>query len=112
MRKHDLARAAGVCVVALVTATGARADAIDGNWCANDGRHFTIQGPSIVTPAGNQTQGDYSRHAFSYTVPSSEKEAGLVISMTLLNEQTLALIRGSSSSSSPAETWRRCNVTS
>ena len=33
-------------------ATPAAADAIDGNWCSPDGRHFFIQGPSIVTEDG------------------------------------------------------------
>jgi hypothetical protein len=43
----------------------AKADAIDGDWCFADGRHFSIRGPRITTPAGRETQGDYSRHAFS-----------------------------------------------
>ena len=31
---------------------GARADAIDGHWCAPDGRVMTIEGPAILTPGG------------------------------------------------------------
>jgi len=44
-----LALAAG-----LLTAVPARADAIDGNWCAGDGRSMTISGPAIVTPGGKK----------------------------------------------------------
>jgi hypothetical protein len=50
----------------------ARADAIDGNWCNGDGRHFSINGATIVTTEGTKTDGNYSRHAFSYTIPSPD----------------------------------------
>jgi hypothetical protein len=43
----------------------AQADAIDGHWCAADGRVMTIEGASILTPGGAKMTGDYSRHAFS-----------------------------------------------
>jgi hypothetical protein len=46
----------------------AHADQIDGNCCARDGSNLTIHGPRIVTPGGNQLQGDYDRHGFAYVV--------------------------------------------
>ena len=52
--------AAAAC---LVGAGGARADAIDGNWCGPDGRTLTIEGPRITTPGGTAMRGDHDRHA-------------------------------------------------
>lgn len=90
------------------------ADAIDGHWCFTDGRKFSIDGPRIVTPAGTRTTGDYDRHAFSYTVPTGDPGAGSIISMDLVDEDTVQLWIGPrTSASGPMQTWRRCsNVTS
>jgi hypothetical protein len=84
----------------------ASADAIDGNWCHNDGRRFSIRGPEIVTPGGKAMEGNYSRHWFSYVVPSPEPGTGQTIYMTLLNENTVHLQLGEVST--PPETWIRC----
>lgn len=89
----------------------ARADAIDGRWCFSDGRGMTISGPAIVTPAGTRTAGDYSRHGFRYKVPEAEPRAGAVVSMVLVNEETVHLWNGerpAGSASGPDEVWRRC----
>ena len=42
-----------LALLLLLPAAAALADAIDGEWCHTDGRHFTINGPDIVTP-GNK----------------------------------------------------------
>jgi len=89
-------------------AAPAFADAIDGNWCHNDGRRFTIRGPEIVTPGGKHMEGNYSRHWFSYTAPAPEPGAGQTINMTLANENTVHLRRGEATAGSPEETWIRC----
>lgn len=94
-----------------VTATPAKADAIDGEWCSKDGKHISIRGSNITTPAGTQTTGQYDRHAFNYTVPASDPGAGTNVFMTLINDQTVHLIDGSQSDM-PVETWLRCEVTS
>ena len=87
----------------------ALADVIDGDWCQADGRHIQINGPTIVTPAGNTLQGLYSRHSFSYTVPASEPSAGTTITMRLLNETTVNLWHGTASGDpTTAEVWKRC----
>ncbi len=91
-----------------VFAVPAFADAIDGNWCHNDGRRFTIRGPEIVTPGGKQMEGTYSRHFFNYTVPAPEPGAGETVYMTLAGENTVYLRRGEQASGSPQETWVRC----
>jgi hypothetical protein len=95
-----------VAMLALLLIGGpARADVIDGDWCHEDGRHFSIQGASIVTPAGRQTQGQYTRHSFRYTVPGDEAGSGQDISMQLLNELTLRLWMGADGA---PQTWHRC----
>lgn len=90
----------------MLLASPAFADAIDGNWCHNDGRRFSIRGPEIVTPGGKRMEGDYSRHAFTYTAPAPEAGAGQKIFMTLANEDTVFLRRGEASAAQ--ETWVRC----
>lgn len=87
----------------------ALADAIDGHWCHSDGRRFSIRGPEIVTPGGKVMEGNYSRHGFSYVVPTPEPGAGETTFMTLLNENTVQTRRGEATSG--GETWIRCSPT-
>ena len=95
----------GVAGLLLVAAADARADAIDGNWCAGDGRVMTIEGPRIVTPAGSAARGDLSRHPFDYT--ADDEAAGTQVCMVLLNEDTIRLTTGTD-----PEIWHRYDVTS
>ncbi len=104
-----------LAVVALLLSThAASADVIDGNWCFTDGRHISIKGPYVVTPAGTEMTGDYTRHSFVYTVPDSEPGAGSVVSMTLMDQETVYLRPNarSSAAKSPVEVWRRCDLIS
>jgi hypothetical protein len=99
------------CMLAVAGATQAWADVIDGHWCHPDGRRLSIQGPAIVTPAGTRTQGEYSRHFFSYVVPPNDPQAGQTVSMVLVNEETVRLRIGATpsySSDGPTEIWHRC----
>jgi hypothetical protein len=92
---------------AVLAAAPAHADAIDGNWCHDDGRRFTIRGADIVTPGGKAMQGDYSRHYFSYVPPAPEKGAGGAIYMTLMGENAVQLRYGDATAAN-AENWVRC----
>lgn len=87
----------------------ALADSIDGNWCHNDGRRFSIRGPEIVTPGGTRMEGNYSRHEFSYKVPAPEPSAGQTIFMMLANENTVYLRHGDTAPAGSQETWLRCS---
>jgi hypothetical protein len=89
--------------------SAAHADAIDGDWCFPDGRRFSIRGPEIVTPGGTRMTGDYSRHFFSYVVPTAEPGAGQTVNMTLLNEQTVQVRMGQATEG--GEIWKRCSAT-
>lgn len=71
------------------------ADAIDGDWCKADGKRMRIRGPEIVTPGGNQTRGEYTRHSFSYVVPAGEAGAGDNVSIVLLSEYLAHARQGS-----------------
>jgi hypothetical protein len=97
-----LAMLAAAAALATLAAP-ARADAIDGDWCADDGRHLSIRGPAITTPGGIETDGDYARHAFNYVVPEGEASAGQSVAMTLLNENTVDV-----QADGRTETWLRC----
>jgi hypothetical protein len=103
MRTRVMGAAFGISL--LLGALPAHADAIDGTWCREGGLRMMISGSTIVNPAGTKTQGDYSRHAFSYVTPSGDPGAGTAISMLLLNEDTVQLRPGLQAR---AETWLRC----
>ncbi len=95
---------AAVAMAALALTVGpARADAIDGDWCAPDGRTMSIRGPAITTPGGNETAGNYARHSFSYVVPDGEASAGETVAMILLNENAVNV-----QESGEAKIWVRC----
>ena len=99
----------GITAIGMAMLTGpAFADAIDGNWCHNDGRRLSIRGPEIVTPGGKHMEGSYSRHGFSYLAPEPEPSAGQTIVMTLANENTVYLRYGEAAAGAQ-ETWLRCS---
>ena len=83
----------------------ALADAIDGDWCRADGKRMTIRGPAIVTPGGQHTNGDYTRHSFSYVIPAGEVGAGVAVSIQLLGEYLAHARQGADAS---VQEWRRC----
>jgi len=83
-----------------------RADAIDGDWCSTDGMRMSIRGENITTPGGKQIQGNYSRHAFDYVIPSGENGSGDVVNIILRGEY-LALSR-QGPVEGPLREWHRC----
>lgn len=93
--------------------SGARADAVDGDWCYKDGRSLSIDGSKMVTPGGQAHAGDYDRHVFRYTVPDGEAGAGTHVLMVQWSEEE---IRVWQSSKKPVqregepEIWRRCRL--
>jgi hypothetical protein len=103
--KHRTILIAASCAAVLAQGTPAKADAIDGDWCRNDGKRMTIRGPAIVTPGGKQTQGNYSRHAFSYVIPADEAGAGNTVAIMLLGEH---LANAREGDAGPLQEWRRC----
>ncbi len=103
-----------ILVIGFVLAgvTAAHADAIDGAWCSAKGQNLQIEGPNIRTPSGARTTGHYTRHSFAYEPPADDPEAGQLIIMEQLSEEQIRLARVKDGVTSPAEDWRRCNVTS
>lgn len=96
---------AGAVALLMFGGTGpVYADAIDGAWCSENGRRFAIEGPSVTTTNGVRLQGSYSRHAFSFTLPPEEADAGSAVDMALLGETQVRVTIGSAG----AQTWRRC----
>ena len=90
----------------------AMADVIDGNWCYRDGRHFSIRGPEIVTPAGTSAKGAWSRHSFSYQVPPAEADGGQTVYMLLQDQNTVVLAVGTQpmiADPSQVQIWHRCS---
>lgn len=76
MAHENSAKRAAIVLFLILAPSSALADAIDGEWCfPGDARQFRIDG-GITAPAGTQTTGNYSRHAFSYVVPSGDPGAG------------------------------------
>ncbi len=115
LRRFTIPALASFVLLLTITLPGgpARADAIDGHWCHAEGGLMSIAGPSIVTPRGRETSGDYRRHFFTYHVPASEPAAGSVVFMTQLDEQTVQVRRGADLAAAEAaapEIWRRCSA--
>ena len=109
MTGHEFAK--GILIAGVVTfiSASAYADAIDGDWCSTtEVKQFSIAGPKITTPAGTQTTGDYSRHAFAYIVPDGDPGAGEAIVMQLMNDDE---VRVSVNGGEP-KLWRRCELIS
>jgi hypothetical protein len=107
MCKPSLALTAAIAIAFSVIgfARFALADAIDGDWCHSSGKRMSIRGPAIVTPGGQQTNGNYTRHFFSYVIPAGEIGAGATIEIQLLGEY-LAHARQAGDPS--VQEWRRC----
>ncbi|MCP8938779.1 hypothetical protein NK718_09660 [Alsobacter sp. SYSU M60028] len=103
-----LAGAAALAALA-VSSAPAWADSVDGNWCDEKGRTLSIEGYTILTPGGHKTQGDYSRHRFSYVVPNAEPDEGSPVSMLLINENTMRATTGQQPGS---VIWTRCEKVS
>lgn len=93
----------------VLIAPPAHADQIDGEWCAEDGRIMSIEGPRMVTPGGNRIVGEYTRHTFSYTVPGDEPGAGTTTAMRQLHDEA---IRVWPDGEAEGQEWRRCRAPS
>lgn len=96
-----------VGVIAFLPVTTARADVIDGDWC-REAKTMSIRGPDIVTPGGQRTKGEYTRHSFAYTIPAGEPGAGQAVAMILRSEYLLHVREGDKDA--PWQEWRRCSA--
>ena len=105
-------RAVLATLAVLAAASPAHADRIDGDWCSKDGKNLRIEGPSIRTPAGIQTTGNYTRHEFMYEPPEGDPDRGQVIMMAQVHVELMRLNRVTNGVPGETEEWRRCNVTS
>lgn len=110
MRRAAFKMVVPALAVFAATAGPVRADAIDGTWCAVDGRIMEIHGSQISTPGGNDIVGAYDRHAFSYVVPQSEAPAGETVRMVLVSDDIVHLKTGGATGE--AEVWQRCETVS
>jgi len=75
---------------------------------------MVIRGDRITLPGGAEITGNYSRHAYAYTVPENHDRAGSVDTMVLVDENTIRLTPGGSTSvplKSAVEIWKRCALT-
>jgi len=84
------------------------ADVIDGDWCADDGRTITIDGPQIRIPSGKQITGEYSRHVFRYVGPIGDPEEAHDVRMQQWSDDDLRINRIVDGEAWPEEVWHRC----
>lgn len=90
----------------------ARADAIDGDWCNQDGSQIFIAGDSIRLTDGTTLTGTYTRHQFSYVAPKGDTEAGKVILFVQRSEEEMRRVRDPQAMPEHADIWQRCRNTS
>lgn len=109
-----MTRALSLALVAALAIwpAAASADAIDGDWCNADGKHFKIDGSTIELGSGNRITGNYSRHSFSYVGPEGDPDEGQQVQMILQSEHLLDVRRNSDAQLGPVEEWRRCSTVS
>lgn len=106
-------RTASLVLFFLMTSgTFAHADAIDGDWCNEDGSHLRIEGPKITLGSGKIVEGKYSRHEFSYIAPPCDWEAGVEVQFRLSSEDLMRRLRNPDAMPEHADLWRRCQTTS
>jgi hypothetical protein len=105
-------RIALVAFAAVLIATPALADRIDGDWCDAQGAHLSINGPEITLPSRVTLQGDYRRHTFAYVAPAGESDAGKQIYMQQLDDEHMNYYRVKDGKAGEPELWRRCEITS
>lgn len=86
----------------------AMADAVDGTWCAPDGRSLTVDGIHVRTPSGADVDGEYSRHAVRYVGLPDDPEAGHDVRLFLRGDDVLRVQRYVEGVAQPEETWTRC----
>jgi hypothetical protein len=94
-----------------ILAFSAHADAIDGEWCNEDGSHVRIDGPKIDLGSGQIVEG-YSRHAFSYVAPPGDFEAGAEVKFVLSSDELMRRMRNPDVMPEHRDLWRRCQTTS
>ncbi|SFI05628.1 hypothetical protein SAMN05216304_101635 [Bosea sp. OK403] len=104
MKQGGLVFAGAVAALTFCTMSPAYADAIDGAWCSENGRRFTIEGSAVTTTKGLRLSGNYTRHTFNFTLPPEEADAGSPVDMVLQGETQVRVTIGSAA----AQTWRRC----
>lgn len=99
-------------ILAVVSAGAASADAIDGDWCNQDGSQIFIDGNSIRLTDGTVVTGIYTRHKFSYVAPSGDQEAGKEILFVQRSEEEMRRVRDPQAMPEHADIWQRCRNTS
>jgi hypothetical protein len=90
----------------------ARADALDGDWCNQDGSQIFIGGSSIRLSDGTVVEGNYTRHKFSYVAPLGDLESGREILFVLRSEEEMRRVRDPQAMPEHTDIWQRCRNTS
>jgi hypothetical protein len=96
----------------ILLAFAAHADAIDGDWCNDDGSHVRIDGPKIELNSSKIVEGNYTRHEFTYIVPEGEWEAGVEVRFRQSSEELMRRMRKPDVMPEHSDLWRRCQRTS
>jgi hypothetical protein len=99
-------------VLVVLSTSLAHADAIDGDWCNQDGSQIFIDGNSIRLTDGTVVTGVYTRHKFSYVAPPGDFEAGREILFVQRSEEEMRRVRDPQAMPEHADIWQRCRNTS
>ncbi|MCZ8269348.1 MAG: hypothetical protein O9306_02185 [Beijerinckiaceae bacterium] len=93
-------------LAALLLATPAVADSIDGKWCSEDGRRIIIEGSlGLWGTGGLKIAGEYLRYTYLFAMPAGEPEAGQRVEMRFRRmDQSIAVKIGEGE----ARIWRKC----
>ncbi|MBX2854105.1 MAG: hypothetical protein KTR21_03905 [Rhodobacteraceae bacterium] len=100
---------ASAALVALV-ATNASADAIYGCW-SNGAERLQVRRDGIVTPGGASPEAYVDRHNTAYVAPNGERDAGLRLEFSQLNDLEVRRTTRNAEGGAPVgavEIWRPC----
>lgn len=97
-----------------VFAVLALAGGFDRVWCSPDGRRIAVDGLAVITPGGQRATGAYHEQDFAFPVPDNERDAGSVIWIEPVDENTarVSIVGAKQVEPPPHDRWRRCDVTS
>lgn len=103
-------RFALVAVLIFIAGAAALADAIDGSWCAKDGKQLNIADPEITLPNDAKIQGAYRRHEFLYTAPAGDPDAGVQIYLQLQSDDALNSYHIKDNQAVDPVAWASCAI--
>jgi hypothetical protein len=101
----------GLCV--LFTSSPARADQINGTWCApGGGKSIRVEDASVISPGGKTVTANVVRHHVDFVIPPGEPDAGATFYADQLSDEQIRVTIKSKAGVTAPEIWTPCKPVS